>query len=191
MLWIYCIADCILSSDSDFTSLVIRLKESGKQVYGFGQERANIALVQAYTKFYYPIEEYSQKDKVTSRQVEGGEIQNSLLIHPTCYSINAPDLVSKAVETFLSQPSKDGWVNTCKFASAFVPILREQDKAIKFMKFITSTGLFAFKDDNKLMRLNSDSNLASSQQLVLPGETPSNLPTTVPLSLAPVCPSNL
>lgn len=59
---------CIVSSDSDFTKLALRLKESGKDVYGFGEQKTPVPFMAACNKFIYlenliPIEE-----KVTSKK---------------------------------------------------------------------------------------------------------------------------
>jgi uncharacterized LabA/DUF88 family protein len=44
---------CIVSSDSDFTRLAIRFRESGKLVYGFGEQKTPESLRAACTKFIY------------------------------------------------------------------------------------------------------------------------------------------
>src|SRR4051812_21134471 len=44
---------CLVSSDSDFTKLASRLRESGKTVYGFGEPRTPQALVAACDRFVY------------------------------------------------------------------------------------------------------------------------------------------
>ncbi|CUR54570.1 conserved hypothetical protein [metagenome] len=44
---------CIVSSDSDFTKLASRLRESGKTVYGFGEPKTPRSLVAACDKFVY------------------------------------------------------------------------------------------------------------------------------------------
>lgn len=44
---------CIISSDSDFTRLATRLRESGKQVYGFGEQKTPDSLIAACNKFIY------------------------------------------------------------------------------------------------------------------------------------------
>lgn len=53
---------CIVSSDSDFTRLAVRFRESGKLVYGFGEEKTPDSLIAACNQFIY-IEILSQ-DKV-------------------------------------------------------------------------------------------------------------------------------
>ncbi|MDG6249863.1 NYN domain-containing protein [Methanocalculus sp.] len=44
---------CIVSSDSDFTRLASRLRESGMIVYGFGEQKTPEAFVEACDKFIY------------------------------------------------------------------------------------------------------------------------------------------
>jgi uncharacterized protein (TIGR00288 family) len=44
---------CIVSSDSDFTPLVTRLRERGTVVYGFGEKKTPKAFVSACDKFIY------------------------------------------------------------------------------------------------------------------------------------------
>lgn len=44
---------CIVSSDSDFTRLVARIREQGVTVYGFGERKTPNSLVAACTKFTY------------------------------------------------------------------------------------------------------------------------------------------
>jgi hypothetical protein len=46
-------AFAIVSSDSDFTSLAMRLRESAKTVYGFGMRKTPKALVNACNRFIY------------------------------------------------------------------------------------------------------------------------------------------
>ncbi len=44
---------CIVSSDSDFTRLAARIRESGVTVYGFGQKKTPKAMVGACDRFIY------------------------------------------------------------------------------------------------------------------------------------------
>lgn len=44
---------CLVSSDSDFTRLATRLRESGKRVYGFGEQKTPRSLIAACDKFIY------------------------------------------------------------------------------------------------------------------------------------------
>ena len=44
---------CIVSSDSDFTRLAVRLRESGMQVFGFGEQKTPMPFIVACDKFIY------------------------------------------------------------------------------------------------------------------------------------------
>lgn len=44
---------CLVSSDSDFTGLAVRLREAGLTVYGFGERKTPTSLVSACDKFIY------------------------------------------------------------------------------------------------------------------------------------------
>jgi uncharacterized LabA/DUF88 family protein len=44
---------CLVSSDSDFTRLASRLRESGQMVFGFGERKTPIAFVSACDKFTF------------------------------------------------------------------------------------------------------------------------------------------
>jgi len=44
---------CVVSSDSDFTRLAARLRESGRMVYGFGEKKTPRAFVSVCDKFIY------------------------------------------------------------------------------------------------------------------------------------------
>lgn len=53
---------CIISSDSDFTRLVTRLREAGMKVYGIGQKKTPHAFIAACDKFIY-MEIIGQEDE--------------------------------------------------------------------------------------------------------------------------------
>lgn len=58
---------CIVSSDSDFTRLAIRLRESGKLVYGFGEKKTPESLQAACNEFKY-FEILPQNKQVNSEE---------------------------------------------------------------------------------------------------------------------------
>jgi len=60
---------CIVSSDSDFTRLAIRFRESGKLVYGFGEEKTPQSLMAACNQFIY-IEILSQNKLIDMAATE-------------------------------------------------------------------------------------------------------------------------
>lgn len=61
---------CLVSSDSDFTRLAIRLREAGKIVYGIGEQKTPNAFIAACDKFIY-IEILSDGDKGLYERKDG------------------------------------------------------------------------------------------------------------------------
>ena len=57
---------CIVSSDSDFTKLASRIRESGLVVYGFGEKKTPEAFVSACDKFIYTEVLLSKEDDAPS-----------------------------------------------------------------------------------------------------------------------------
>ena len=66
---------CIVSSDSDFTRLAIRFRESGKLVYGFGEEKTPESLMAACNQFIY-IEILSQNKIVDTAAADSRPTDN-------------------------------------------------------------------------------------------------------------------
>ncbi|MEJ2467711.1 MAG: NYN domain-containing protein [Campylobacterales bacterium] len=59
---------CIVSSDSDFTRLASRIRESGVSVYGFGERKTPKPFVSACDKFIYT--ENLRKDRIAKEQID-------------------------------------------------------------------------------------------------------------------------
>ena len=67
---------CIVSSDSDFTRLASRLRESGKRVYGFGEKKTPRPFVAACDRFIYT-EVFTQAQGEASRRGSAAELQRN------------------------------------------------------------------------------------------------------------------
>ena len=65
---------CLVSSDSDFTRLAARIRESGRRVYGFGEEKTPRPFVSACDRFIYT-EVFSKKPE--------GELEVALVPKPS------------------------------------------------------------------------------------------------------------
>ncbi|AEJ20644.1 NYN domain-containing protein [Gracilinema caldarium] len=77
---------CIVSSDSDFTRLAARIRESGRIVYGFGEKKTPKAFVAACDKFIYTEilkeqQEESEEDEVktTAKSQKDFKVDRRLL----------------------------------------------------------------------------------------------------------------
>ncbi|KAK2009462.1 hypothetical protein LZ32DRAFT_608481 [Colletotrichum eremochloae] len=58
---------CLVSSDSDFTPLAVRIRDSGMSVYGFGHKRTPLPFVMACNKFTY-VEDIASREQLAAPQ---------------------------------------------------------------------------------------------------------------------------
>lgn len=73
---------CIVSSDSDFTKLASRIRESGLTVYGFGEQKTPSAFVSACDKFIFTeVLRSKNDDNQPIKKISGAELsQDTKLI---------------------------------------------------------------------------------------------------------------
>lgn len=91
---------CIISSDSDFTKLACRLRQSGLIVYGFGDKRTPEAFRQSCDKFIY-----TEKFLPTAKTSSSNQSNKN---------VNTPSLkqVLKLIEQAIKENTDDsGWAN--------------------------------------------------------------------------------
>jgi len=129
---------CIVSSDSDFTKLASRIRESGLLVYGFGEHKTPSAFVSACDKFIYTEVLRSKDDESeTITKKSTNELkQNTKLVR----------LLRNAVE---ASSDESGWAilslvgsNIAKQASAFDPRNYGYEK---LGELVSATQLFAME----------------------------------------------
>lgn len=103
---------CLVSSDSDFTGLAVRLKESGLKVYGFGEEKTPEAFRRACHKF-----------TLTENLRPDNQVMNAMVVNSqpdpspnTALPRNEipKDLLLTALE---KKVGEDGWVTLSLFGS--------------------------------------------------------------------------
>lgn len=82
---------CIVSSDSDFTRLAVRLREAGKKVFGIGEKKTPASLIAACDKFIYleiiakeaadteVLSKPKQKSKGSRKKPEAPKVEKSIL----------------------------------------------------------------------------------------------------------------
>jgi len=104
---------CIVSSDSDFTRLAIRFRESGKLVYGFGEQKTPESLRAACNQFIY-IEILAQNkisetvaSNLETPDVKTGKSKPISEIKPTSVSTNGNTLLSPVVKKTSKQLAND------------------------------------------------------------------------------------
>ncbi|MHA3092649.1 NYN domain-containing protein [Acinetobacter brisouii] len=111
---------CIVSSDSDFTPLASRIRESGLTVFGFGRNKTPEAFVKACDKFIY-VENLEAEEKEEIKQVNG--IKNKELTQEPIkvdvsdkQDIVKPSQIDRATLNLIYKAVKDnsdesGWAN--------------------------------------------------------------------------------
>ncbi len=97
---------CIVSSDSDFTKLAIRLRESGMKVFGFGEKKTPKPFIAACDKFIYL--EILKSAQVPDSTEDQAPISTRVSKRETVQKVNAKivDLISSTVDDIADE---DGW----------------------------------------------------------------------------------
>jgi uncharacterized protein (TIGR00288 family) len=88
---------CLVSSDCDFTPLILRLRADGKQVIGFGGKNAPSPFVNSCTRFLYLDDEKKAPGTRSDKRPTGAELKRDSKL------MNA---LRSAVEAF---EDEDGW----------------------------------------------------------------------------------
>lgn len=107
---------CIVSSDSDFTRLASRIRESGKRVYGFGEKKTPQPFVAACDRFVFT-EVFSVSHTETR---ESGKISSNKLRQDT----KLMNLFRTSIE---AASDEDGWANLGAIGSNIVKQAPEFD----------------------------------------------------------------
>ncbi len=126
---------CLVSSDSDFTRLASRIRESGKRVYGFGERKTPDAFVVACDRFIYTeVFSVSVNDDVTAKRRTTKELrQDTKLLN----------LFRAAIE---ATSDESGWANLGPVGSTIVKQSPEFDPRnygyAKLSGLVEAIGLF-------------------------------------------------
>lgn len=163
---------CIVSSDSDFTRLAIRFRESGKLVYGFGEQKTPESLRAACNQFIY-IEILSQnkladtvvtkadtsttgtETKLTNSQTGETEQLTPVIRKTSKQLAGDTKLVSLIRSAIESLSDEDGFANTGEIKKHIVKNYSAFDSRnygySKFSDLIETIGLFEL--DTKKQRI--------------------------------------
>jgi hypothetical protein len=102
-------AFALMTSDSDFTPLVLRLLESGLPVYGFGENKTPRPFVDACSTFIYTENLITQKEEKSESSQQSAKKSRSELRQDTA--------LVKLLRTAVDQTSEDdGWADMSKVA---------------------------------------------------------------------------
>ena len=142
---------CIVSSDSDFTRLASRLRESGLTVYGFGEKKTPEAFRKACDKFVYteifrpektPSGKHKNSGKTKPSADNGGSETDALTLVKRAVRENADDL---------------GWANLGPIGSYINKINPDFDPRLygfsKLSELIKSFDTFEWRTDNNQIQV--------------------------------------
>ena len=152
-------AFCIVSSDSDFTRLAARLRESEKFVLGLGEQKTPQSFISACSKFAYLdlLYEAAQPEKTEKREKSRSKGKRKTGSQPAA---KEPPSESRAgsdlavvretlVKLAEENSSDDGWILSSKLAELLTRKLPDFDvrnfRYKKFVQFVESLQLFETK----------------------------------------------
>jgi len=129
---------CIVSSDSDFTKLASRIRESGLLVYGFGEHKTPSAFVSACDKFIYT--------EVLRSKDDGSE---AITKTPTSELKQNTKLVSLLRNAVEASSDESGWATLSLVGSNIAKQAPEFDPRnygyVKLGELVSATKLFAME----------------------------------------------
>ncbi|HEV7350199.1 NYN domain-containing protein [Telluribacter sp.] len=103
---------CIVSSDSDFTRLAIRLREAGMKVFGMGEQKTPISFTSACDRFIYIEILRKSADTNGSDQSEAPEIRSKSTVKKRAPKTDSSDkkLKNLIAGSINDVADEDGWV---------------------------------------------------------------------------------
>ncbi|QEY26786.1 NYN domain-containing protein [Neisseria zalophi] len=140
---------CIVSSDSDFTRLASRLRESGLTVYGFGEKKTPEAFRKACDKFIFT--EIFRPEKNT--QAKNRTNKNKTTAEAETETASNQTDVSKLILRAVKENADDfGWANLGPIGSYINKTNPDFDPRLygfgKLSDLIKSLDLFEYRTDN-------------------------------------------
>ena len=152
---------CIVSSDSDFTRLASRLRESGRTVYGFGEKKTPEAFRKACDKFVYT--EIFRPNKTQSKARSDGK-NSSDADSTTEPAADALTLIKRAVR---ENADDLGWANLGPIGSYINKTNPDFDSRLygygKLSELIKSFDIFEHRTDNNQLQVRRRSDKAADK----------------------------
>jgi uncharacterized LabA/DUF88 family protein len=149
---------CIVSSDSDFTRLASRIRESGLVVYGFGEKKTPEAFISACDKFIYSeilaqledtkLVEFAT-DKVQEKTSNVPDIDSNAIVIAGQKLKNNKKLMNLLKDAYEAVDEEDGWANLGPFGAQLTKLSPSFDPRNhgykKLSDLIRATGRFEIK----------------------------------------------
>lgn len=136
---------CLVSSDSDFTRLAARLRESGMYVIGMGEKKTPQPFVVACNKFKY-------LEALAKSEAEDGPLEAV---------VTKPEIVKDAIRRIVDETSdEDGWTPLSDIGNTLIKRFPDFDvrnygfvKLTPFIKWLKSFEIKSVKTNNENIKL--------------------------------------
>lgn len=173
---------CIVSSDSDFTRLASRLRESGLTVYGFGEKKTPEAFRKACDKFVYT-EIFRPAKAAADKPKNNGKTKSAAENEAETVSAAGSDPL-KLIKRAVKENADDlGWANLGPIGSYINKTHPDFDSRLygfsKLSELIKSFDIFEHRTDNNQLQVRrNDKNSRPSEKAgrpdnaATPAETP-------------------
>ncbi|MBF0802767.1 MULTISPECIES: NYN domain-containing protein [unclassified Neisseria] len=142
---------CIVSSDSDFTRLASRLRESGLTVYGFGEKKTPEAFRKACDKFIHT-EIFRPEKNGADKNKSSGKAKPAAEAGPS-----APDAATLIKRAVRENADDLGWANLGPIGSYLNKINPDFDPRLygfsKLSELIKSFDIFEWRTDNNQIQV--------------------------------------
>ncbi len=159
---------CIVSSDSDFTRLASRIRESGLVVYGFGERKTPESFIKACDRFVYteilgqpdgvPILEAGESSAASSKNVAAAIAQASTTKDADRQKLMSnKKLLTLFKDAFDAISEEDDWVNLGQFGSQLNKLSPSFDSRNynykKLSDLVQAIGLFEITKQSKSIQI--------------------------------------
>lgn len=142
---------CIVSSDSDFTRLALRIREAGLSVYGFGEKKTPKAFLAACDKFIYTenLRKEKQSKPVRKRPVKNGVAKDDTSKDDVTHDEALKEILKNVVE---DTADHSGWSYLVHISQTIANRYPDFDPRnygySKMMDLIRAVDLFEFKKND-------------------------------------------
>ncbi|WP_333864617.1 NYN domain-containing protein [Sphingobacterium sp.] len=147
---------CIVSSDSDFTRLATRLRESGKLVIGIGEKKTPKPFIASCDKFIYvEIFEKNQKKETVAKKKQQNPPKPAPVDNPASIAVLDEETLELLKDTVDDTADENGWAFLGEIGSLFNK--RKPDFDARNYGYDKMSHLFkAYKEDFEIEERNTD-----------------------------------
>lgn len=141
---------CLVSSDSDFTPLIQRLRADGKEVFGFGEQKTPTPFINACTRFIYLEEPKPAKPAATKQKTDQSKPDTDL---QTGQNLKGnTKLINTLRNAVSASADEEGWANLSNISNRINNESPIDHRTYGFKKLVD---LFAAIDLFEVKRANS------------------------------------